>query len=87
MKRWAQAFGKCDKCHASIIWARSENDSKTPLDPEPDPNGGNLLLDLSTMRFVKLDVMMIERAIQREDPLYSNHLVTCPVRKEERNAA
>jgi len=87
MKRWAQAFGKCDKCKATIVWARSENDARTPLDPEPDPNGGNLLLDTVTMRFVKLDVVMIERAIQRGDPLYSNHLITCEVRKAERHAA
>jgi hypothetical protein len=87
MKRWVQALGKCDKCRTQIVWATSAAGTRTPLDPEPDATAGNLLLDLATMRFVKLGVMMIARAIERGDALYSNHLVTCPVRKEERNAA
>jgi hypothetical protein len=82
-----QAQGQCDKCRAPIVWAISENGAKTPLDLEPNANDGKLLLDAGAMRFVKLDVMMIARAIERGDPLYTNHLATCRVRKEERERA
>jgi hypothetical protein len=83
LKRWVQSLGKCDKCPALIVWATSENGARTPLDREPSNATGTLLLDERIMRFIKLDLPMIERAIERGQPLYSNHLATCEARRAE----
>jgi hypothetical protein len=75
--------GNCKHCLQEVLWAvNRESGAKTPLDPQPDPNFGNCLLDHGNMTFVILDAEMIQRAIDRraegqEAPLYANHLKTC----------
>jgi len=75
----------CRWCSEPIVFATNrESGVRTPLNPEPDSNIGNLLLDETNMSFIRLDLPMIERAIGRGDALYSNHLVTCPRKKERK---
>lgn len=72
---------KCARCGAEIIWATNrETGARTPLET-PGPGGGNLLLDQQMMTFIKLDLPLIERAIERGESLYVNHLITCRVRR------
>lgn len=74
--------GKCQHCGADIQWAiNRETDRKAPLDPEPDKTFGNLLVDTWNWTFVKLDPPVVERAIERNEPLFVNHLMMCQALK------
>ena len=80
MKPLRPTCGPCQHCEQIVQWAiNRETNVKAPLDPEPDPILGNLLVDERTWTFVKLDASVIERAITRREPLYVNHLTTCKV--------
>jgi hypothetical protein len=82
------SVGKCHYCDAPIQWAvNRETGSKTPLDPMPDKTFGNLLVNEHEWSFVKLDPPIVERAIERGEPLYVNHLVMCEEAKKALKAS
>lgn len=35
---------RCRHCGALVLWARSESGQRIPVEPEPDPDGGLLLI-------------------------------------------
>jgi hypothetical protein len=82
MSKRQSAESECDKCHAPILWARQAG-GKIPLNAKPDRTG-NFVLDELTMYCTKLDLPMIERAIERGSSLFSNHLVTCEARRGDK---
>jgi hypothetical protein len=80
--------GKCQHCGEPIQWAvNRETGNKTPLDPAPDRIFGNLLVDEWNWSFVKLELAVLERAIERNEPLYVNHLTMCEVLKQKQSEA
>lgn len=83
MSRLQKAEKDCGRCGAPILWARS-NGHPLPLDAEPNPATGRYVLDEVEMTTFKLEAGMIERALERSEKLYVNHLTHCAQsRKEE----
>lgn len=83
MSKRQTAEGQCDKCLAPILWARNSATGRPlPLDAKPHA-GGNFTLDELTMYCTKLELPMIERAVERGRTLFSNHMVTCEARQTQ----
>ena len=80
-KRYGKQTGEgfCKYCGAEIQWAiNRRTGTRTPLDPDPDPQNGKLLVDEWSWTFIELEMPMIERALARGERLYVNHLTHCP---------
>jgi hypothetical protein len=66
----------CRDCGAPMIWARWADSGKgIPLNAEPDPERGNLVLH-SDGTVEK--VTYLAEARKRGDDLYVTHFATCP---------
>ena len=88
MSKLQMAEAQCDRCYEAILWAtNSATGNRVPLNARPDRLLGNFILDEITMYCTRLDLPLIERAIQRGRSLFSNHLVTCVKRQAERQTA
>ena len=80
-------MSNCKFCSAEIMWAvNRRTGATTPLDPLPDSQVGNLLVDEWSWTFVQLELPLIERALARRQSLYVNHLTRCPNRPDRRPA-
>ena len=78
-KRRQYGEGVCKFCGDPIQWAVNRTTgARTPLDPEPDPHYGRLLVDEWSWTFIELELPMIERALRKGEGLYVNHLTRCP---------
>lgn len=65
MSKRQMAESECSRCHAPILWAtNSVSGRPLPLDLKPN-RVGNFTLDNVEMRCTRLDLPMIERAIER----------------------
>lgn len=88
-------YGSCRSCRAQIAWARSAKTGKPmPLDPEPDEERGNVLVDGQSRAHVFKDAAAAA-AYQEATPdselassgKYLSHFVTCPRAGHHRKAA
>ncbi len=87
MSKRQTAESQCSACHARILWAtNSASGRPLPLDIKPARSGQFILNELE-MICTRLDLPMIERAIQNGRSLFSNHLVTCEKRKRSTSDA
>jgi hypothetical protein len=87
--------GRCRACPAPVKWVIMASGKRNPLDREPDPERGNVIivdsdelaaaLDVPLGRAVALGGARLKRA--RETPgrdLYISHFATCPARQQFR---
>jgi hypothetical protein len=69
----------CRSCRAPLVWVRSEDGNKMPLDAEPyvgdEPGGLFVLRDGSYGETVALAV---PPDAFPDEPLYRTHFATCP---------
>lgn len=79
--RWEQV--PCGTCSAPVIWAISEKGSRTPINPEPLPTGGNIRLR-DTGGPTPLAVVLNTRQQFGLHWLYTTHFVTCPQAAQHR---
>lgn len=71
----------CKSCRSPILWATVLPSRKAmPVDPDPDPDDGNVLLERSGSRTIATVLGPIEAALARQldTPLHTSHFATCP---------
>jgi hypothetical protein len=61
-----------------VLWAVSEHDKRTPLDPDPVPDGTLVIVDRNEwgtplVAYVPPDQLLID-----DPPRYRSHFATCP---------
>lgn len=62
-----------------IIWATNNVTRKrAPLDAEPWEEVGNIMLHDDGRTYQILEAELAQQARERQFPLYTNHLATCP---------
>lgn len=89
MSKIQTAEGQCDKCYARILWATnsaSSSGARVPLNLPPQKAGSiRPLYTLDEINVIcrKLELPEIEKAIEKERRLYTNHLVTCTKRGQK----
>lgn len=77
-------MAKCRSCDAEITWAWTTGGKKMPVDTEPNPNRGNLVLlrshDPDGPLVLALSDLTQEARIAaaRHEVLYVSHFATCP---------
>ena len=74
---------KCRSCHADVIRAVTVNGRETPVNAEPDPEKGNLVLLRTRERPLALVISNLNEqareAVKRERvPLFLSHFGSCP---------
>jgi hypothetical protein len=72
----------CRSCQAIIIWARTFDDTRMPLDAEPCPEGNVRLFGDGRARVLTNDERFA--AIECGQRLYRSHFATCPNAKAHR---
>ena len=65
-------MSRCKACAAEIMWVRTENGKRIPLDVDPVPGGNISLSDDGRTAIVH------GQAILDTTPLYASHFSTCP---------
>lgn len=78
MSNLGQATAKCRTCGAPIVWVRTTNDKRMPLDVEPAPNGNIRMVDGVAVYASK------DAPVEPGEKLYLSHFVTCPDRDQHR---
>ena len=92
MSKRQTAESECDKCYARILWATNAATGRPmPLNLRAERITGTsvgpfYLLDDFEMICSRADASTIEQAINQNRALYSNHLVTCEKRNQNRAA-
>lgn len=61
----------CSSCGAAILWVKTVNGKRMPLDEYPTPDGNVVLVDGVAFSAYTLD------ALEGRD-LYKSHFATCP---------
>jgi hypothetical protein len=74
---------QCDSCHADVIRAVTVNGKGTPVDAEPNPEKGNLVLLRTKGRPLALSISNLneqarEAAKRQGVPLFLSHFASCP---------
>jgi hypothetical protein len=69
--------GKCRSCGKRILWAKTINDTPSPIDPEP-VEGGNIDLGANGIAYV----VPVEPSVKR----HVSHFATCPGASKHRRA-
>lgn len=76
---------KCKSCGASIFWCITARGKRVPLDAEPDPIKGNMIVtdrgDVPGKRYLATIVAPLVDAKQTR---YLSHFATCPEAKKWR---
>lgn len=84
-KKHFESLSTCDDCGADIMFAvYTGTGNPAPIDVEPNQLEGRINVDLHAMTYIILKAPEVERAIERGDNLYTSHMATCPVKKEQR---
>jgi hypothetical protein len=71
----------CNHCDAKLLWAMTRNDVAMPLDAEPSPDKGNVLVseERGQLRADVVGKKSIAAAMRKAGkPLHLHHVVTCP---------
>jgi hypothetical protein len=79
----------CRSCRAPVIWLEhNKTGQPAPIDAEPVGRAGNILIDLATGTY-RVTTVGDDRqgALDRGDPLHTNHFATCPQSKVWRERA
>lgn len=89
--------GKCRGCGEAIYWVRMKSGKRNPMNAEPDPERGNVLVvdDEVDVGFygvplntgVPLGADQAAEARTQGTPLYLSHFATCPARARFRKEA
>ena len=79
--------GTCRSCNSPIIWTKTTNGKKMPVDLEPSPNGDFYLFRRE--RFIESVHRQsrhksIDAAVQRGDKTFTSHFATCANVEEHR---
>ena len=74
--------GRCTSCGQSILWRRTDNGQRIPINPEPSERG-NVILSGPVRAYV-LTKAEIEKARQAGAVLFLVHFATCPNAREHR---
>lgn len=79
-ERLEQMGDTCRSCHAPVIWLEHVSTGKpAPIDAEPVGAAGNILVDLAVGTYRVTSVGDDRQgAIDRGEPLHTNHFATCP---------
>lgn len=72
--------GRCTQCGTTILWRRTDNGRRIPIDPEPSERG-NVILSGPVRAFV-LTKLELDQAHRAGAVLFVAHFATCPARKE-----
>lgn len=84
---------RCRSCKQQIRWVTMKSGKANPVDPDPDPARGNVLIveGATEAAFYGADegrgVTLGHAAAEAERPtrdLYLSHFVTCPTAREHR---
>jgi hypothetical protein len=67
----------CRSCGAAIIWLRTLNGGRMPVDAEPVADG-NIVRRGNACRVLPKDEALGAKAVEGE-PRFMSHFVTCPV--------
>jgi hypothetical protein len=73
--------GPCRSCRAPMLWIRTRATGKSmPLDPEPNWERGNILLDEENkaVAFPSPEAAQQRRLLTGWDGPYISHFATCP---------
>jgi hypothetical protein len=76
-------ISQCDSCHADVIRAVTVNGVGMPVNAEPNPEKGNLVLLRTQGRplvlaLSNLNAQAREAAKRENVPLFLSHFATCP---------
>ena len=88
----------CRSCLRRVLWRKMHPSGKpNPLNPEPDPDRGNVLLvdapAEAALYGAKVGTALVLKAHQVDEvraagqPLYLSHFATCPNRRQHRKAS
>lgn len=67
--------GSCKSCNRPVIWCRTANAKKMPVDPDPAPNGN---VEVTEVNGIYLATVHAQRPFGLDAPLHLSHFVTCP---------
>lgn len=75
----------CASCGASIFWAVSANNSRMPINAEPDPEG-NVLVSVSRSNPENKKCVVLKRDQARLEGrrYFTSHFSSCPNAKKHR---
>lgn len=81
--------GTCRSCAAPLRWARTDKGKRTPMDPEPNMDKGNMILlrfnggELA-VHLSAIDEVAREAIYTHGVERYVSHFATCPDAKGHR---
>jgi hypothetical protein len=86
------ARGSCRSCHAPVLWVTFASGGRNPLDLEPDPVYGDIMVverEHTDRRIWRIALKLTNEDLRREAielgiPLRRSHFATCPDADEHR---
>lgn len=90
--RARHARGSCRSCHAPVLWVTFASGKRNPLDLEPDPVAGDIMVierEHTDRRIWRLALKLANEELRLEAvelgvPLRRTHFATCPDADEHR---
>ena len=70
-------MSRCRSCQTEIVWAETEHGKRMPVDAEPDPERGSIVLREREGE-APLAIAGVGPEAFPGEPLHSAHFATCP---------